>query len=88
MLRTMILNAYRMLAKFTLPPFWFEDERGSPRSAWETGEPPIAVSYCQGEALAPGATLVEELAGSALNAWRRNEVFSRYTFQVRLNHAE
>jgi hypothetical protein len=31
MQRTTILNAYRMLARFTLPPFRFEDEGGSPR---------------------------------------------------------
>jgi hypothetical protein len=31
---------------------------------------------------------MEELARSALNPWRGNEVFPRHAFQVSLNHSE
>ena len=41
--RPMILIVYRMLARFTLPPFCCEDEGGSPHFRVERGEPSLVV---------------------------------------------
>src|SRR6266550_689963 len=87
MQRTTILNAYRMLVRFTLNLLsWLKLKTALrvPLGNWRAAV--TAELYVS--ALAPGAALVEELASSALNPWRRNEVFSHHAFQVSLNHPE
>jgi hypothetical protein len=79
MQRTMTLKAYIMLSKFTLNFLSWLKIKTAPRVPLGNWRAAVLFAYRVGT-LAPGAAFIEELAGSALNPRRRNEIFPRHSF--------